>query len=68
MENPASVKSKIRLSPESYQGLLVAERNLHDLIPEMDKMEDCGIDCVTYRAALKEMLDRIEKMKLYYAP
>jgi hypothetical protein len=60
--------AKIKLSPESYAKLLQNERNLVDIVAEIDNAEKCGIDCERYRGALKAQLAEIAQMKLYYSP
>lgn len=68
MEANTTGSPRVKLSLEAYQGLLTAERNLTDLIPEFDKAEDCGIECQYLRDATKDYLERIAKMKLHYKP
>lgn len=68
MESNVTGRSKIKLSTESYAGLLTAERALTDMLPEFDKAEECGIDCQIFRQATADYLERIGKMKLHYAP
>lgn len=60
--------SKLRLTTDKYRELLSAERALHDLLPEMDAAQDCGIDCQAYREIHSQAMERIAKLKQYYAP
>lgn len=57
-----------RLNPEQFQKVLSTERSLHDILPEMDKFEECGGDCQALRAAAQDMLAKIQKVKQYYNP
>jgi hypothetical protein len=59
---------RITLTPERYQELLQAERQLLDLLPEYDRMESCGRDCGPFRAMNAEALQRVNKMKEHYTP
>lgn len=60
--------SKVNLSPDDYRELLKSERELHDWLPELDKAEDCGIECQYLRDSAKAMLERIAKFKQHYGP
>ena len=60
--------AKIKLSKENYAGLLQSERLLHDILPEMDKAEECGIECQEFRRVHAEAMQRIEAMKRNYGP
>jgi hypothetical protein len=59
---------RIKLSTDSYAKLLQNERNLTDIVAEIDHAEKCGIECQRYRAALKAQLTETANMKLYYTP
>ena len=55
----------IQLTPDQVAELQQAQRILHDLLPEFDDMESCGIDCQGARAIhlqnsveIQEMLSR----------
>lgn len=61
-------RSVVKLSPESFNNLLQAERNLHDMLPEFDKAEECGIECQYLREGARDILERMAKMKQYYKP
>lgn len=60
--------AKIRLSRERYNEMLAAERIFHDLLPDIDNLEQCGEDCLAMRQVVQEELDRISKVKQYFAP
>lgn len=60
--------SKFRLTTDKYRELLASERALHDLLPEMDAAQDCGIDCQAYREIHAQAMEKIAKLKTYYAP
>lgn len=57
-----------QLPKENYAKLLQAERDLTDAVAELDKAEECGIDCAAARALQSEALERIAKIKQHYAP
>lgn len=59
---------KIKLTPESYAKLLQNERNLTDIVSELDNAEKCGIDCKRYRGALAAQLSELANMKRFYSP
>ena len=60
--------AKLKMSEKSYSNLISAERKLLDNLPEYDKLDECGADCSALRAMTQEYLDKIAKMKQYYAP
>ena len=60
--------SKIKLTQEQVIALQTAQRELHDIIPEIDKAEQCGIDCQLYRQLQQEATDRISKMIEHFGP
>lgn len=57
-----------QMTPESYSKLLATERNLTDLITEVDKAESCGIECQGYRNSIEAQLNQISLLKQTYAP
>ena len=59
---------KIKLTKERYQQLLKAERELLDLLPEYDKLEECGVDCTSLRQVNADRLPQIAALKKHYAP
>lgn len=58
----------ITLSQERYSELLEAERLLHDVLPDLDKLEECGVDCQQARAAYQESMGKITAIKARFAP
>jgi hypothetical protein len=60
--------SKLRLSHERYNELLAAERVYTDLLPEFDKLDQCGEDCQMERELTSQKLAQISKLKQFYAP
>lgn len=69
MGQPQQVpKSVIKMSPSTHQKLLDAERELTMLQPEFDKAQECGVECQALRESSTNMLQRISKIKQYYAP
>jgi hypothetical protein len=40
---------KIQLTPEQTNAVNQARRLLNDVVPDMDNMEKCGIDCQQFR-------------------
>lgn len=60
--------AKITLTPETYNALLKSERELTDIVSEIEKAEKCGIDCQSKREALRNQLAAIAAMKANFAP
>ena len=60
--------SKIRLSNEDYASILQAERQLHDILPDIDNAEECGVECQEYRRVHAEYMQQIEKLKAKFGP
>lgn len=58
----------IKLDRATYAELLENERRLHDFLGELDKADECGIDCSLMRAERIQILERISKLKEHYAP
>lgn len=59
---------KIKLAKDDLAKLITAERELHDLLPEMDKGEECGIDCQEFRRVHAEAMERITALKKNFGP
>lgn len=51
-----------KLPPEAKAELLQSQREFHDALPLMDKMEECGINCVEFRRVVKEGQERVDKI------
>ncbi len=58
----------ITIPKEQFAGLLQAERDLHDLLPEIDKAEECGIECQEFRRVHGEVMENITKLKQNFGP
>jgi hypothetical protein len=58
--------SKIVLSPEDIAGVQQSQRELTDLLTELDRAEECGVDCQQFRAATKEALEQAGKIVMHY--
>jgi hypothetical protein len=59
--------AKIVLTPERIQQLKQAQRNLHDLLPEFDAAEQCGIECQQFRQMAGEAQDKIKALLTNYS-
>lgn len=46
-------------SRADFERLKNAQRTLSDLIPLMDKIERCGVECDTFRAVAQELQTRL---------
>lgn len=46
-------------SYRDFEKLKEAERIIHDALPQMDKAENCGVECAEIRAAAKELQSRL---------
>jgi hypothetical protein len=58
----------IQLPPDLYTRLIDAERNLLDADTELNKAEECGLECQELRALKSQYLAQIEAIKKNYAP
>lgn len=58
----------LKLTPETYQKLLDAERGLTAVVGEFEKAEKCGIDCQDKREKLRNQLAMIAQLKANYNP
>ncbi|KKN24601.1 hypothetical protein LCGC14_0893240 [marine sediment metagenome] len=50
---------KIKLSSEKVAKLKIEQRNLHDILPDIDALEQCGADCTIPREQYIIAQDRI---------
>ena len=41
-------------------------RKIHDLLPELDKMDRCGIDCQEHREKLRQYERQLTALKIEY--
>lgn len=53
---------------EVWNQLSQAERELHDALPLLDGMEECGIECQDYRRMISAAQKRIEAAKRNFPP
>lgn len=44
---------------EDWRHLQDAQKRLNDLLPIMDKAENCGIECQTFREVARDLLERL---------
>lgn len=58
----------IRLSNEDYAELLNAEREMHDMLDELDKAEKCDIPCQEFRRIHSQYMKDIQSLRENYAP
>jgi len=56
------------LNADHYDKLVAAQRQYHDLLPEMDRAEKCGVDCQHQRAMAKKHFDAISNLLAEYFP
>lgn len=58
----------IKLSRELYNKLIEDQRRLSDILAEMDKAEECGIDCQAFRDLHKQALEQNMALAAKYKP
>lgn len=56
------------LSPERAIELAQRQRELHDILPELDKLEQCGVDCTAPHEILRDAQNKIAKLLEFYGP
>lgn len=56
------------MTAEEHQNLLAAERKLNDVLPDIDGLEECGVDCQQLRAYRQQRMDQIAALKKNFAP
>lgn len=56
------------LPPEKVAELKADQRQLHDLLTEFDKLEECGGDCAAWRAQHAEAMARVDALLRNYGP
>lgn len=61
-------KTPIKLPPEAVASLQQSQRELTDLLTEIDKAESCGIDCQLYRQTHSEAMERIDALLTNFGP
>lgn len=52
-----------KLSKEQEIAVEHALRQLHDLLPEMDKAEECGADCLQHRMQARKLQKQLEAIR-----
>lgn len=62
------MSEQVTISRELYNKLIADQRRLTDILPELDKAEECGIDCQAYRQLHKEALEQNMKLVEKYKP
>jgi hypothetical protein len=55
--------SKQIFNRNHYEQVLNAERKLHDLLPVLDKAENCGIDCGQFRDLHQYLSQQLSALK-----
>jgi hypothetical protein len=58
-------KAKI-FSKAHYDSLIKAERELHDVLPDIDSAEACGLDCTAYRDAVLRLQESFSSVKQHF--
>jgi hypothetical protein len=58
----------IKLPTEMVAKLQQAQRQLTDILPEFDKLEQCGGDCAEFRRLHQEYLSRATALLQNYGP
>jgi len=66
MAQPQPIQVSPRLTPAMNQQLKNAEAALLALLPEMDKMQEVGINVDGYRAAARDMIEKSTKMRQHF--
>ena len=59
---------KLMLPPDKIAELKQRQRELHDILPEIDKLEQCGQDCSAEHEVLQEAQRRITNILKFYGP
>lgn len=57
---------KIKLSDETLAEVRNAQRELHDTLAEIDKLERCGTDCQLLRQSYSEAMQKTEAILREY--
>jgi len=58
----------IRLPPEKIAELKQRQRELNDILTEIDKAEQCGVDCTIPHEVRADAAKKIEKLLQHYSP
>lgn len=57
-----------KLPPGEVAKLKEAQRQLHDVLPEIDKAEECGVECQHYRELHAEVGRRLAAILDKFGP
>lgn len=58
----------IRLSQAEYNAVMVAERQLQDLLTQFPKLESCGIQCEELRQLINQRLAQAQALMRNFGP
>lgn len=61
MEQEQSIFSR-----QQYDRLKETQRLLHDMLPEFDKAEKCGVVCSELRGIAEHLTERLSAIEQYY--
>lgn len=59
---------RIELSEEHVNSLVQADRDLGELLPYYDKLEECGVNCTAWREINLDKRNQISKLREHFAP
>lgn len=51
---------------DHYELLKGAQRMLHDLLPKLDAMDACGMECAQHRALAVEIGERLNQIEQHF--
>ena len=57
---------KLIFDVSDWDRLQAAKRLLHDLLPKIDKLQACGVECEGYKAIRDEALNTLTKIEQNY--
>ena len=60
--------AKIRLTRDQDAELARQQRELQDILPEIDKYEQLGEDATLFRETHREAMERITKLRTLFGP
>jgi hypothetical protein len=55
-----------KLPLSNQRDVKFALRDLHDLLPELDKLEDCGVECKQHRELAEKYRRQLEAIRTGY--
>lgn len=59
---------KIRFDPTAYQSLVDSERDLNQALNEVQKLEECDVDCQEFRSQINQAIQRSIKLRQNFGP